>query len=322
VARPAAASEPAEAPATGDSSVDDPARVAMFESYIREGKFAEAEPLLEEYVKSRPTSSWAWYALGYSQFAQKKIGASIRSLAKSLQLDVTNAEAHKILGRNLMIIGRFDAAQVEFEQGLKYKPTSAEIHYNLGTLFSIQDQWEQARKAFDQALRLDPAYLEAIDAMGFALEALGDDAGAVAMYEKAAALNDERKGTFASPHANLSAYYYRTDNPDKALAHARRAIELDPKSDRAWFQRGRADERQGRLDDAVGALNSAIALNPRASSYYYVLSGVYRRLGWTDESEKALEVFKRLERESNELDEQRRAVARGAATASPDRPRD
>jgi hypothetical protein len=49
---------------------------------------------------------------------------------------------------------------------------------------------------------------------------------------------------------------------------------------------------------------------------------VYRRLGWTDESEKALEVFKRLERESNELDEQRRAVARGAATASPDRPRD
>ena len=322
MAPPAPASEPAKAPATGDPSLDDPARVAVFESYIREGKFAEAEPLLEEYVTSRPASSWGWYALGYSQFAQKKIGASIRSLAKSLQLDVTNAEAHKILGRNLMIIGRFDAAQVEFEQGLNYKPKSAEIHYNLGTLFSIQDQWEQARKAFDQALRLDPAYLEAIDAMGFALEALGDDAGAVAMYEKAAALNDERKGTFASPHANLSAYYYRTDDPDKALAHARRAIELDPKSDRAWFQRGRADERQGRLDDAVGALNSAIALNPRASSYYYVLSGVYRRLGWTDESEKALEVFKRLERESNELDEQRRAVSRGAAAASPDRPRD
>ena len=75
------------------------------------------------------------------------------------------------------------------------------------------------------------------------------------MYEKATALNDERKGTFASPHVNLSAYYNRTDNPDKALAHARRAIALDPKSDRAWFQRGRADERQGRLDDAVGALN-------------------------------------------------------------------
>ena len=103
--------------------------------------------------KQRPTSSWGWYALGYSLFAQQKIGESIKALAKSLELDIRNAEAHKILGRNLMIIGRFDAAQVEFEQGLRYKPDSAEMHYNLGKLFSIQDNWEPARKAFEAALR-------------------------------------------------------------------------------------------------------------------------------------------------------------------------
>ena len=81
---------------------------------------------------------------------------------------------------------------------------------------------------------------------------------------------------------NLSAYYNRTGDPDKALEHAGKALELDPKSDRAWFQKGRADERQGSLDEAVDALNQAIAFNPRASSYYYVLAGVYRRLaGWT-----------------------------------------
>ena len=45
-------------------------------------------------------------------------------------------------------------------------------------------------------------------------------------------------------------------------------------------------------------MNHAIAINPRASSYYYVLAGVYRRLGRMDESRKALEMFKRLERES------------------------
>ena len=168
--------------------VDDAARIAEFEADIRAGKFADVEPRLAAYVKERPSSSWGWYALGYSQFAQQKIGESIQALAKSLQLDVRNAEAHKILGRNLMIIGRFDAAQVEFEQGLRYKPDSAELHYNLGKLFSIQDNWEPARKAFDAALKIDPDYVEAIDALGFALEALGDDAGAVARYEKAAAL--------------------------------------------------------------------------------------------------------------------------------------
>src|SRR5262249_23677075 len=153
---------------------------------------------------------------------------------------------------------------------------SAESHYNLGKLFSVQDNWEAARKSFESALRIEPSYVEAMDALGFALEALGDDDGAVAMYRKAIALNDERKGTYALPHVNLSAYYNRTGNPEKALEHARSALTLDPKSDRALFQQGRAYERQDKLDEAARSLNEATALNPRASSYYYVLAGVYR----------------------------------------------
>jgi tetratricopeptide (TPR) repeat protein len=273
--------------------------------------------LLAEYVRERPQSSWAWYALGYSLFAQQRIGESIKALARSLELDVTNAEAHKILGRNLMIIGRFDAAQIEFEQAIRYKPDSAESYYNLGKLFSIQDTWEPARKAFEGALRIDPAYLEAIDALGFALEALGDDEGAVSSYEKAAALNAERKGAFAEPHVNLSAYYNRIGNPAAALEQARKAIALDPKSDRAWFQKGRADERGGDLEAAVESLNKAIVLNPRASSYYYVIAGVFRRLGLTDESRKALEMFKKLDQESAQLDKKRR----GASAAPPKDPK-
>ena len=302
------------APASG---TDDQKRMTELEGFIRDGKFKEVEPLLADYVREHAKSSWGWYALGYSQFAQQKIGDSIKALAKSLELDVRNAEAHKILGRNLMIIGRFEAAQVEFEQGLRYKPDSAELHYNLGKLFSIQDNWEEARKALEAALRLDASYVEAVDALGFALEALGDDEGAVARYVKAVALNEERKGTFASPHVNLSAFYNRTGNPAKALEHAGKALELDPKSDRALFQKAKADEREGRLNDAVAALNEAIAYNPRASSYYYVLAGVYRRLGWMDESRKALESFQKLDRESNELDKKRRSAAPGEPTTTP-----
>ena len=303
------------------SELDDLARVAELEGYIRDAKWAEVEPLLTKYVEERPKSSWGWYALGYTYFAQKKIGESIKALAKSLQLDLKNVEAHKILGRNLMIIGRFDAAQIEFEQAIRYKPDSAESHYNLGKLFSIQDNWEPARKAFEAALRIDPSYVEALDGLGFALEALGDDAGAVAKYQEAIRLNEARGGHFASAHVNLSAYYNRTGDPAKALDYARKAIELDPKSDRAWFQKAKADEREGRLNDAVAALNEAIAYNPRASSYYYVLAGVYRQLGWTDESRKALELFKRLDRESADLEKKRRSAVAGEATTTPPGPK-
>ena len=296
---------------------DDPGRVAQLENYIREGRYAEVEPLLEAYVtRERPRSSWGWYALGYAYFAQQKIRDAIQALARSLELDVKNAEAHKILGRTLMIIGRFDAAQLEFEEGIRLKPDSAELYYNLGKLFSVQDNWEPARKALEAAVRLDPKYLEALDALGFALEALGDDAGAVARYEQAIALNQERQGRFVSAHVSLSAYHNRTGDPDKALEYARQALALDPRSDAAWFQQAKAQERLGRLAEAVDSLNQAIALNPRASAYYYVLANLYRRLGKAEESRKALDSFKRLEREANELEKMRREHRKNAAAPS------
>jgi len=192
------------------------------------------------------------------------------------------------------------------------------MHYNLGKLFSMQDNWAPGRKEFEAALRIDPSYVEALDALGMAQEALGDNAGAVASYEKAIALNQERNGKFASAHVNLSAYYNRTGDAERGLQFAREAIELDPKSDRAWFQKAKADESQGRLNDAVDSLNRAISFNTRASSYYYVLSGLYRRLGRTKESQEALEVFTRLDKESNELEKMRRSVSSPAtAPAQP-----
>jgi tetratricopeptide (TPR) repeat protein len=305
------------------AAVDDSARMAEFEGYIRDGRFKEVEPLLNAYVKEHPQSSRGWYVLGYSLFAQQKIGESLKALAKSLQLDVKNADAHKILGRDLMIIGRFDAAQIEFEQGIRYDPQSAEMHYNLGKLFSMQDNWDPGRKEFEEALRIDPSYVEALDALGLTQEALGDNPGAIASYEKAIALNQVRHGKFASAHVNLSAYYNRTGNAERGLEYARQALELDPKSDRAWFQKAKADESQGRLDDAVDSLNHAISFNTRASSYYYVLSGVYRRLGKMKESQEALEAFTRLDKESNDLEKMRRSnTTPGTAQPQPGGPRE
>ena len=298
-------------------SEDDPATISQAENYIRESRFKEVESLLATYVKEHPNSSWGWYALGYSQFAQKKIGDSIKSLAESLSLNVKNGDAHKILGRDLMAIGRFDGAQVEFEQAIRYAPDSSESYYDLGKLFSLQDNWQAARKQFEDAIRLQPAYVEAIDSLGFAQEALGEDAIALQSYEKAIALNEQQHGKFVSAHVNLSAYYNRTGEPAKAFDYARKALELDPKSDSAWFQKARAEERQGQLQAAADSLNHAVALNPRSSSYYYVLSGIYRRLGDLEESKKALESFTRLDHENNELEKVRRNISKSRGAPHP-----
>ncbi|MBM3728153.1 MAG: tetratricopeptide repeat protein [Acidobacteria bacterium] len=289
---------------------DDPNQMQQFERAIRDNRFTEVEPQLRAYVAQRPNSSWGWYALGYSLFAQKRIGDSITALAKSLSLNVKNADAHLVLGRNLMMIGRFDAAQVEFEQGEKYDPKSASYAYNLGKLFSIQDRWVQARQAFERSLALDPASMEAHDGLGFALEALGDDQAAIASYTRAIELNDQRKAAFATPAVNLSALHNRAGNPAKAIEYARKALAVNRGADGAWYQMARAQERQGELEPALESVREAIAINGRVSSYHYTLAGLCRRLGKPAEAREALEIFSRLEKETTELEQKRREAQR------------
>src|SRR6185437_1694530 len=110
--------------------------------------------------------------------------------------------------------------------------------------------------------------------------------------------------------------YNHSGNHAKALAYAEKALQLDPKSDPAWFQKAKALEAQGRLQDAIDCLNKATELNPHSSTYFYVLANYYRRGGKTEESRKALESFNRLDKENSELEKMRRE-ARSARVKTP-----
>lgn len=285
---------------------DDPATVTLFEGYVRKQEFKELEPLVVEYLKTHPNSWWGYYVLGYAQFGQRRIGDSVASLAKSLQLNIRNAEAHQLLGRNLMAIGRFDAAQTELEQAVKLKPQAAEIRYDLAKIHSANDNYPPAKSELEEAIRLDPSYIDAYDALGFVMEAMSDDDSAVRLYKKAAEMNESRGSNFASPYVNLAAYYNRTGNSDLAQEYARKALQQNAKSDGGNFQLGKALERQGKLPEAADALNRAIAINPGTSSYHYVLSGVYRRLGKTKEAQEQMDTFRKLEKEAADFEQKRR----------------
>jgi protein O-GlcNAc transferase len=220
-------------------------------------------------------------------------------------LDVKNAEAHKVLGRNLMLIGRFDAAKVEFEQGARFDPKSAEMPYNLGKLYSIQDNWPLAKQCFQRAIALDTGFMEAYDGLGLALESLGEKSAAVAQYQKAIDLAEARHAKFSAAHVNMSALYNNMGDPKTALSFAERALQINPESDRALFQMAKAYEIESNTGSVIDSLNRAIAINPNSSSYFYLLATAYRRAGKLDESRQALEPFKRLSSLNNELEQKR-----------------
>ena len=273
---------------------DDLEQLQHLEGYVRDGKFHEVEAPLRSYLKAHPDSARACYDLGYALFRTHQIRASVEALAKSLQLDINNAEAHKILGLDLTMSGKYEEAQIEMEQAARLNPNSAEVHYFLGRIHYTRNAFPLAKQEFEEAIRLDPSYMKAYDNLGLTMEGMGDDQAALADYEKALQLMERQGRKSEWPCINLCAMYNRLNKPEQALEYCRKAIALNPKSDQALFEAARAHMAQENWDGAAKALQSAIEINPRIPKFHYVLSTVYRKMGKAAESESEMAAYRKM----------------------------
>jgi tetratricopeptide (TPR) repeat protein len=293
-----------------ESAGDDPREIGRFQDLAVKESFQEVEPQLQSYLAAHPRSWKAYYLLGYVQFRERKVGESIKSLAKSLEINPDSAEAHRILGNDLAIIGRYDYALREYDAALRLDPASAEVHYNLGKICAIQDDWTKARAEFEKAIQVDANYMEAYNALGFAVEALGDNARAEGYYLTAIRLNEERHAKFDSPYINLSGYYNYQGKLDLSLEYAHKALALNPQSDLAYFQVAKTCRAKQDWKGVVEALEKATAISSWRPQYFYVLGIAYGKLGKTEESKRALQTFQDLEKRDADFERQRREIHR------------
>ena len=145
--------------------------------------------------RSVRASSWGWYALGYSQFAQQKIGESIKALAKSLaarhherrgaQDPRPQPDDHRPVRRRADRVRAGDPLQAGLGGDALQPRQAASRSRTTGSRRA-----RRSKRRSRSTRRTSKRWTRS----GFALEALGDDAGAVASYEKAIALNEERQG--------------------------------------------------------------------------------------------------------------------------------
>lgn len=274
---------------------DQSEQIATLDRDIQQGKLEDARALLVSYLKAYPNSWQAHYQLGYVLFRLHDVHGSIERLAKSLELNIHNAEAHKILGLDFTIIDRFDLAEVEFKQAAFSEPDSAEIHYFLGRVYYTSGNYPFARKEFETAIRLNPRYMKAYANLGLALEGLEENSAALENYLKAIQLDTEQKLKSEWPYIDLASFYNRQNKPDLAVTYSRQAIEQNPRSEQAYFQLGKACQSLKDWAGAEQALEKAIAINPLSARPHYVLSYVYRMMGKSKESQKEIEAFEKLE---------------------------
>jgi tetratricopeptide (TPR) repeat protein len=205
-------------------------------------------------------------------------------------------------GNNLLQLRAFEPATQVFTTAIERYPKSARLHVGLGSAQYARGQYEDALKSFCQAADLAPSDPRPYQFLGEMYGVVPDRSGEVTA----------RMARFVKiqPRNALAHYYYAMSlwkgdraaaqpaNVQRVEALLKRAVALDPKLAKSYFELGVLLSDQERYSEAIQALRAAARLEPGLAQAHYRLAQAYQRTGQKALAAKELETFQRLKGES------------------------
>ncbi|MDP3509323.1 MAG: tetratricopeptide repeat protein [Candidatus Melainabacteria bacterium] len=194
-----------------------------------------------------------------------------RAAAQALPRKSGNQEYSEALSQGEKLCNQFKYKEAEpyFSQALKSNPRSVAALLGLSKVYRHQGKANQSYSLIKTAISIEPnnglCYLES-----------GKLFQKMQRYDRA--IQDCKKAVGLAPN-NSEAYYYLGWSQDlfgdkEAAKSLHKAVQLDPKNDRAWRLLAYALWRQDRYDEASQAMQSAIKLAPKNPQYQKELADI------------------------------------------------
>ena len=175
----------------------------------------------------------------------------------------------------------------------------------------------EAIAAYRDAIRLRPDLADARNNLGVVLHAQGKLEQAIGEYRAAIRLEPN----FAPPHSNLAWALVQSpkrprDDYNEGLAHARKAVELDPKNGDGYRTLALVEYRLGHWPESLAASKESLTLKNGGDAFNWFLHALAhgqkgdkdearkwfdKAVGWTREREPENAELRRLWTEAAEL---------------------
>jgi spermidine synthase len=196
------------------------------------------------------------------------------------------AEQHLTLADALLVKGRLEEAESEYEKALAdTRWLDSWIAYDgLGLIYLSQGRLHEARSNFAAAVRVNPYHGDGYFNLGATLSALGDTLLALRSYEKAHELMPDDLDV-----ANTLAWLYaeQGEKLDRALELARLTTEREQNANYfdtlGWVYFTMED-----FESARASLEQALSLDPQNAESMYHLAVVHRHMGNRTRAEELL----------------------------------
>ena len=293
----------------------------------QEGKAAEAAEAWRAVVKAEPRNGQAYAHLGLLEARQEHYTEAIAAYRKAQVLEPAMPQLKLNLGLALFKSGDFKAAAAVFEEELRQHPKGPETvrltmlagmsHYgarefgaaafylkeaadadpknlellmNLAHCYLWTKQLDATIDIYGKILLIDPDSAEADMIAGEALDAKGDNAGAVRQFQAAEKANPKEPNV----HFGLAYLLWVQKRFAEAIPEFEAELKNDPKNSQALLYLGDTYVRQTEYEKARGVLEQSQKYDPSPALVHLDLGIVYMETGANDaavgELKKAAEI--------------------------------
>lgn len=228
---------------------------------------------------------------------------AIEAYQRAAHMDAT--EEHLFdWGNSLLQLRASEPAGEVFAAAVKRHPRSARLHIGLGISLYSRGEYRDAVEAFCEAADLAPSdprpYQFLGEMYGVSPEVSGEVSKRLARF-----VETHPKNALAHFHYAMSLWKgsqgaLDADGARRVEALLRRALTLDPKLTRGFFELGVLLADQARHDEAIEQLRRATALDPTLAQAHYRLAQLYQRTGRQDLAARELETFRQLKGKGGE----------------------
>ncbi len=239
------------------------------------GRLAEAINAFEKAIVAAPENGTAELGLAMALGQSGQNTATLAAARRAIKKGADSAGARYVLGRALFGSYHFDAAEAEFRQALKLRPDDASAHASLAELVWMSTgDVDAATQALEEILRTNPRLVDLRITKARLLETAGKSVDAIASLELAldGSPNDLMLRVVA---AQISV----AADEDRALAHARKAVEIAPNHHGALAIYVDALFATGRYADAASLVTRQIQANSLDNHAIALLASAWRMLG-------------------------------------------
>jgi tetratricopeptide (TPR) repeat protein len=201
-------------------------------------------------------------------------------------------------GDSLLQLRAYGPATEVFRAAIPRHPRAERLRVGLGIALYSQGEYRGAVEAFCDAADLaplDPRPYQFLGEMyGVSPEVSGEISTRLGRFVLAHPKNALAHFHYAMSLWKGSAETLSADQAQRVEALLTRAVTLDPRLTKGFFELGVLLAGQGRNAEAIERLRRATELQPSLSQAHYRLAQLYQRAGRKDLAAKELEAFRQL----------------------------